>query len=464
MNRLRNFDKYTAFRDTYQVFSFDSYDFQVNNNIIHAKFCFSIDEKIHFQPETSFNIPGVLRNFSSDALETLIFHVGMVELISYWKSVCPEKVVIRPFFLNPEQLKWWKKLWFNGLGEFFWLNSIEATQDDFLEVVCVNEKAPPPVRFADIREGIIVPVGGGKDSVVSLEFLRQMGQDVFPMMVNPREAQYQTLKAAGISLSGAFVAQREIHPVLLEMNAQGCLNGHTPFSSLLAFQSLLFSLVSGIPFIALSNESSANESTVPGTNVNHQYSKSYEFELDFRHYVHQYLNPEFQYFSLLRPLSELQIAFAFSRFEQHIDVFRSCNAGSKQNVWCGKCPKCLFTAVILLPFTGPEKLFGIFGKDMFDDISLIPVLKQLTGIDPVKPFECVGTPDEINTALSYAVDNWYSVKNLPVLLDFFRKSHKYRPVSSEELTHILTEQFDNRHFLKPAMYEQLLGFIRADSF
>jgi UDP-N-acetyl-alpha-D-muramoyl-L-alanyl-L-glutamate epimerase len=463
MNRLRNFDKYTAFRDTYQVFSFDSCNFQLSDNFIRAKFFFSIDEKIHFQPETTFTIPEFLKHWKTEAIETLVFHVGMVELISYWKSVCPKKVVIRPFSLSPEQLNWWKKLWFNGLGEFFWLNSIHTTQDDFMELFCASDKAPPSVDFPEVRQGVIVPVGGGKDSVVSLEFFQQMGKEVFPMIVNPREAQYQTLQAAGISQSGAFIAQREIHPVLLEMNAQGCLNGHTPFSSLLAFQSLLFSYISGISLIALSNESSANESTVPGTNVNHQYSKSFEFEHDFRSYIHQYLSPEFNYFSVLRPLSELQIAFAFSRFEKHVDVFRSCNAGSKENVWCGKCPKCLFTAIILLPFTGPEKLIRVFGKDMFDDGSLIPVLKQLTGIDPVKPFECVGTPEEINAALSYAVDGSFGGKTLPALLDFFRKSPKYRPVSSEELNDILTEQFDIQHFLTATMYEQLLGFIRADS-
>ena len=205
-----------------------------------------------------------------------------------------------------------------------------------------------------------------------------------------------------------LVIRRKIDPTLLELNAKGYLNGHTPFSAMLAFYTRLASALSGIPNVALSNESSANESTVKGSYVNHQYSKSLEFEDDFRNYVNEAAS--FNYFSFLRPLSELQIAMLFSRFTAYHDVFRSCNVGSKEDIWCGHCAKCLFAYIILSPFIAPERLNAIFGKSMLDDTTLDLEFRQLLGLAETKPFECVGTVSEVRQALQMAVERWYKGK------------------------------------------------------
>ena len=185
---------------------------------------------------------------------------------------------------------------------------------------------------------------------------------------------------------------------------------HQQDPAMLAFYTRLASILTGIPNVALSNESSANESTVLGTSVNHQYSKSLEFEDDFRAYC-----PGFNYFSFLRPLSELQIAMLFSQFVDYHDVFRSCNVGSKQDIWCGHCAKCLFAYIILSPFIAPARLNRIFGKSMLDDLSLQHEFDQLTGQAETKPFECVGTVNEVLAALSMAKRRWYK-EGCPALL------------------------------------------------
>ena len=182
---------------------------------------------------------------------------------------------------------------------------------------------------------------------------------------------------------------------MLKMNAEGYLNGHTPFSALLAFYTILIGFATGSRYIALSNESSANEPTVPDTEINHQYSKSVAFENDFRDYVSKYIDADIQYFSFLRPLNELQIAMLFSRAKAYRKVFKSCNAGSKTDSWCGKCPKCLFTWLALSPFISRDELTDIFGKDLLNDNDLRPILDQLDGSVEVKPFECVGTVGEV---------------------------------------------------------------------
>jgi hypothetical protein len=196
-----------------------------------------------------------------------------------------------------------------------------------------------------------------------------------------------------------LILQREIDPHLIQLNKEGFLNGHTPFSAMLAFYTTLLSAVTGIRDVALSNESSANEPTIPGTQINHQYSKSLEFEMDFRDYVDHFMNGCNHYYSHLRKLTELQIAERFAQHPQYFPVFKSCNVGSKEDKWCCHCPKCLFAYVILSPFIDDSTMVRIFGEDLLDNAELAPTLDELDGMSKTKPFECVGTIREVNEAM-----------------------------------------------------------------
>ena len=308
------------------------------------------------------------------------------------------------------------------------------------------------------EERTLVPIGGGKDSVVTLECLRNE-MPVISLIVNPRGATLNCVKTAGYKENEFIVINRTLDPTMLKLNAEGYLNGHTPFSALLAFITVLVAFGSRSKYIALSNENSANESTVPGTNINHQYSKSIEFESDFRRYVAENLNDEVQYFSFLRPLSELQIASLFAQCEAYHPVFRSCNAGSKTDSWCGKCPKCLFTWIILSPFLSREKLTAIFGKDLMADESLSPILEELNGTVAVKPFECVGTVEEVRACLK---DAGISTGSMTADLDKvpepvegpMQKAKVPEPVEGPTVKEILN-RFNTNHFLPP-QFEQIL--------
>jgi len=173
---------------------------------------------------------------------------------------------------------------------------------------------------------------------------------------------------------------------------------------MLAFNTVLSSLLTGARHIALSNESSANESTVSNSNINHQYSKSFEFEQDFRAYIEKYVSDEVNYFSFLRPLSELQIASIFACYPKFHSVFKSCNAGSKTDSWCCNCSKCLFAYIILSPFISQKEMISIFGQNLFDNKKMLLYFDQLCGIEKIKPFECVGTIDEVNVALCQIIE------------------------------------------------------------
>lgn len=423
---MNNQEKYKTFRGQFPVFVYDSFHYDVQPDGLHIAFRFFVGDDVVFEPTAFFPSRPFLhpQNLTKQTLDTLVFHIGMIELISYWKAFCPPTVVIKPFRLTDKQMSFWKKLYFNGLGEFFYTNGIDATEDDFLTIdtsCCIcGDTAPFTIHHSQLTihnsRAHIVPIGGGKDSVVTLELL----DDCLPLIMNPRGATVECVRKAGFTLDDVIVIKRTIDSRLLEANKEGALNGHTPFSAMLAFYTLLASALTGSRFrIALSNENSANESTVAGTKVNHQYSKSLEFENDFRGYVAEYISSEFNYYSFLRPLSELQIAMLFARQPKYFDVFKSCNVGSKEDIWCGHCAKCLFAYIILSPFIEPERLDAIFGKNMLDDESLRLEFDQLTGHAETKPFECVGTVSEVNSALSMTLSKWYAGKDrvaLPSLL------------------------------------------------
>ena len=452
---MSNQAKFDSLREKFSFFCFQNYEYFWKDEIFFAKFNFSlvkksseIDDSIEFHP--CFEIPSRLfydwESIPKEILDVVIFNIGMIELVSYWKIACPKKVVIKPYHLDDEQIRWWKKLYFNGLGEFFYVNGIDADFENFMKMESDSMKKAEPgnVRFG-FEERALVPVGGGKDSVVTLEALRKK-MTIIPLIINPRGATRDCVKAAGFDENGVAVIKRTLDPTMLEMNRQGYLNGHTPFSAMLAFYTILIGFATKNKYIALSNESSANEPTVPDTEINHQYSKSIAFENDFRNYVSKYINADIQYFSFLRPLNELQIAKLFSKAEAYHDVFRSCNAGSKTDSWCGKCPKCLFTWLALSPFISRARLTGIFGKDLLKDKELRATLEKLDGTAEVKPFECVGTVDEVCACINNCIQ---SADNL-----------KDTIIGDVELTRSTTVkdficQFDSQHNL-PFLFEKIL--------
>ena len=414
-----NYKKYQTLRTEFPIFTYEDFSVVRSEKTITLEFLFVVNEHLKFRPtlsipERSFYIIDAL---SDEQLNILAFHIGMIELVSYWKATCSPTVVIKPFALSKEQIDWWKKLYFQGLGEFFYVNEIATNMADFMRIEAVSDVVLSKQQF-NLDEKTIVPIGGGKDSVVTLELLRKSMVEIRPMIINPRGATLNCAKITGFERDEIIEVNRTICPQLLEVNALGFLNGHTPFSAMLAFVSLLTSAITGMKHIALSNESSANEATVLGTDVNHQYSKSLEFENDFRDYVKKNISDDFDYYSFLRPYNELKIAEYFSGFPQYHSVFRSCNVGSKDDIWCCNCAKCLFAYIILSPFIEPEKMVEIFGKNLFDNKTLAHDFNQLIGIEKTKPFECVGTIDEVNTALNLCIQRFPNYT--PTLIEYYK--------------------------------------------
>lgn len=418
-------------RSNYETFVYEGFDAEREDSSINITYNFKIEGLCEFHPTLRVNTENmdVINPWNEGAGQEIIFSMGLVELVSYWKSACCPKVRIECGALSEEDKRWWKKLYFNGLGEFFYRNCVETDFDSFMEIECEERKSNTPfeIKTAGLN---LIPVGGGKDSNVTLELLSDLKEQNRCYMINPGGARSRSAACAGYGEEDIYFVKRTIDRELLELNRQGFLNGHTPFSAVVAFSALYCAYLSGGEYIILSNESSANEANISGTEINHQYSKSYEFEEDFRDYVRRNITDKIYYFSLLRPFSELQIAKMFTKSEKYFDVFQSCNLGSKTDVWCAECPKCLFVYSILSPFMEPKRLAGIFGRDMLDAEDMKETFRGLVGLSPVKPFECVGTVSEIVYALSLTAEKYKKEgRSLPVLLKYFSENFETEKIA-----------------------------------
>lgn len=442
---------YTELRKKYPVFIYHGYEIDEKEDRIGIVYHFEIPGLASFCPAWEFpKQDGTAEQYQENGtFRKLVFSLGMVELISYWKTACPPVVKVEAGSLSQEQIDWWKDLYFNGLGEFYYTNGIQENQQDFMEIRSEGQEISCPDQPLKEAQGYLIPVGGGKDSAVTLTLLRKEKAVSCCYIINPRGATLKTVERAGYDSSQLIAVKRTLDKNMLELNRQGYLNGHTPYSAIVAFSSTIAAYMRGLRYIALSNESSANESTVEGSTVNHQYSKSFRFEKAFHEYEEKYIGSGTYYFSMLRPLSEFQIARYFAGCTEYHDIFRSCNAGSKEDKWCGHCPKCLFVCLILSPFLSREEIVRIFGRDMLEDPDMLDDFRKLTGMEKEKPFECVGSRDEVNAAVSLTIDQLEEKgEPLPCLLAYYKQSGLYRkddPANRQFFTY-----FDSENLLPPA--------------
>lgn len=441
-------------RKKHPRFVYRSYDVDYQEGRLIIYFNFLLEPGIEFRPVLSFPCPdpGL-----TACTENLIFHLGLVEMISYWKCACPPRVIIEAGSLSDQQAAWWHDLFIHGLGEFFYRNGIDFTTPDLLKL---ESGSGDPYQAGDHGgppgpDRALILVGGGKDSLATLELLKDAKPGSSAFALNPTRASLDSVRIAGYP--EPLVARRRIDAALLKLNEEGYLNGHTPFSAYLAFLGTLVAAVNGYRSVISSNEYSANEANLRfhGLEVNHQYSKTFRFETLFRSYCRKWLTAEVSYFSFLRPLLDLQISRLTAKYETQLLSFRSCNVNQKKDSWCGQCPKCAFVYLCLFPFVEQEKMAEIFGGDLFAQPAIIKHIADILGLEGDKPFECVGTAREAEAAVVMSIKRYQSRNAAPpgIFAELARRVAARNPagIDYEELL-----DFWNGEHCLPADYETLL--------
>ena len=444
-NSMKNAEKFNELRKNYDTFIYEKYEINLNDDKLHIKFYFNIPGLTYFYPEIKIDKKYILNdNINEQFLHSIVFHIGLIELVSYFKCTCSPNVIIKAGYIDEEQIKWFKKLYYNGLGEFLYTNGIEVSSDDLMHITCTGN-------------GNLIAIGGGKDSCVTLEILKNE-QNNSCFIINPKTPSLECAHQAGYDDKNIICVERILDRKIVELNNQGFLNGHTPLSSLIAFISYLCCYLQNKKNIILSNESSANQATVIGTNINHQYSKSFEFEKDFSDYIGKYFNLDIQYFSLLRGISEFQIGRLFSNYKKYHSIFKSCNLGSKAKEWqwCCNCSKCLFVYIILSPFLYKDELVSIFGQDLYEREDLLNTFIEILGYAKNKPFDCVGTYEEARYAVSLLIDKM-DKEHLPYLLNYYLDNYDLQLDGSEILKYDENNNVDK--YYEDLVKKELMRYV-----
>ncbi len=349
------------------------------------------------------------------ALELLHLIAG----ISYYKAGLAVRIDTGESGIDPVMAGFLNGLYVNGLAEFAHVNGLDLSGlIDFQ----VNTEISPPHRVVaypvELPERALVAMGGGKDSLVCLQMLKKAGVEVQPVCVGGSGLIGETVKAAGLPL---IRIGRKLSARLAAMNASGAWNGHVPVTAINSAILLCAGLLYGYRYIVFANESSASEATLKdgrGREINHQYSKGLAFEKNFADVVRHNVTPGIEYFSLLRPFSEIAIAGRFSKMTGFHEVFSSCNRnfhldGSHiKGRWCLECPKCRFAALALAPFLSPQELTAIQGADLLDQEDQLQGFKALCGVGEQRPFECVGSIAESRAAMKFLASDprWRTTK------------------------------------------------------
>ena len=286
-------------RRQHPVFRYEKYEFKPQGEDLLVRFTFHLPPDISFTSQITLRQAGNLASqIDQDLLNHLVFNLGLMEMISYWKAACSPQIDIQAGALTQDQTDWWHNLILKGMGEFFYQNQIDFTSSNFLNLISCTEGqfAPQQINFSQPK--YLTLVGGGKDSAVALEIIKTNQQ---ALLLNPTPAALEITRIAGIT--SPIIVDRVIDPKLLDLNHHGYLNGHTPFSDFLAFLSPLVDTLFGYSDVVVANERSSDQENIDylGHKINHQYSKTLDFETSFRDYTAKFISPSLNYFSLLRP-------------------------------------------------------------------------------------------------------------------------------------------------------------------
>jgi hypothetical protein len=431
----------------YKQFIFESYDFDRDAKTLHLHY--SLDGDLTFTESYRFDFDFV--DYDQAVFDRAAACLWLLAGVSYYKKFIPREIVIKGFDLDPFMAKFFTKAYERGLGEFWFVNKLDPHTPVTFPHATDHVEA---IHSSKPGDGLLVGIGGGKDSLVSIELLRDQRDDINTWSVGHKAQLTPLAERMGFP---HYWVERIWDPKLMELKGTS-FSGHVPISGIIGLTGILTAILAGKRDVVVSNEQSANEPDFiyEGVEINHQYSKSQEYEDDFQKLLEHLFGDELRYYSFLRPLSELRIAELFAReaFDKYKDVFSSCNRAfvhtSSTISWCGECPKCAFTFLMLTPFVDREKLETLWGgKNLLLDPALEKTYRQLLGIEGGKPLDCVGEVKESRSAMRIAQETYPELRDkyqfeLPDDYDFRKLYSHHMPPELFITLHTRLEQSDRK--------------------
>ncbi|QOY63483.1 endonuclease domain-containing protein [Lysobacter sp. H21R4] len=401
---------WTFQRDAIDAFRFVRCDFDPITGTARLVYAFDDGPEL-VETVTVPGAPFELDDARAVAVERALRLLHLVAGVSYYKAATPPKILIDSYAIDEATAGLMETIYLNGLGEFAYRNGLDL--HDRIRFPSDAADAASAAS-AGLREHALVAIGGGKDSLVSIEALRALGIGQTVTWIGGSQLIKACAERTGLP---TLNIGRALAPQLFDFNRQGAWNGHIPVTAVNSAILVLAALLRGVDQVVFSNERSASygslirsEDGQTTTEVNHQWSKGWAFESAFGDYVARHVAADLNYYSLLRPLSELAVARQFARIDHYDAWFSSCNRnfhilGERPvNRWCGVCPKCHFVFLALAPFMPKARLVGIFGRNLLDDPAQTAGYDALLEYHDHKPFECVGEGIESRAAMAALVD------------------------------------------------------------
>ncbi|MBD4903230.1 endonuclease domain-containing protein [Xanthomonas citri pv. citri] len=404
--------------------------------------------------------PFVLEGAQATAVQQALRLLHLIAGVSYFKAAVPPNIAIDSYSIDAETAALVESVYLHGLGEFAYRNGLNLHGKIHSPVAAQASDAAPAVG---LREHALVAIGGGKDSLVSIEALRQAGVAQTVSWIGGSQLIRACAERTGLPVLNIG---RVLAPELFELNRQGAWNGHIPVTAVNSAILVLAALLNGIDQVVFSNERSASYgSQIPGTGeVNHQWSKGWAFEQAFGDYVQRQVAADLRYYSLLRPLSELAVARQFAKTDHYDAHFSSCNRnfhimGERPvHRWCGVCPKCHFVFLALAPFMPKTRLVNIFGRNLLDDATQAGGYDALLEFQDHKPFECVGEGRESRAAMAVLASRaeW---KEDALVKRFIRDIQPHLDSNDLQVQPLMA--IDGEHRIPPALWERVRANFAA---
>jgi hypothetical protein len=386
-----------------RVFRYEGYDVEPAANRVTCRY--SLDGR-GFAERVTFPAGG---RWDDPAVNEAARWVFLLAGVSYYKTAAPPSIELPATPLRQAEVEFLRSFYVDGLGEYAYRNGLDLA-DLGIEAPAL-EQAPLTARD-EVDKRPLVPFGGGIDSIVTVELVRRHADAALFVVGRPGDRFAAIERPAAVTGLPVVRAEREIDDQVLRSRELGFLNGHVPVTGIISAIAVTAAAHAGRDAVVMSNEwsSSVGNLEVDGRSINHQFSKSYAFEAGFRAVLAQSLGSGIDYFSRLRPYTELLIAERFAALTDYHQAFQSCNRGfhidpaQRLDHWCGRCDKCAFIDLILAPFVAAPVLRQVFaGSEPLDDLTLLPRFEALVGTSgDLKPWECVGEVDECRAAVALA--------------------------------------------------------------
>ena len=388
-------------RDTVTCFRFVRCAFDARTGVAQLVYAFDDGPELT-ETVTLPGAPFALDAQREAAAQRALRLLHLIAGVSYYKAAVPSGIRIDDYSIDAETAALLEDVYRNGLGEFAYRNGLDLRGKIRFPVAASNASPAPTLNLCPHA---LVAIGGGKDSLVSIEALRAEGVEQTVTWIGG--SQRIAACAAHTGLPTLNIG-RQLAPQLFDFNRQGAWNGHIPVTAVNSAIMAFAAVVLGVDQVVFSNERSASYgSMIPGTGeVNHQWSKGWAFESAFGGYLQTHVAADLQYYSLLRPLSELAVARQFAKTDRYDAHFSSCNRNfhilgeRPTSRWCGVCPKCHFVFLALAPFLPKLRLVGIVGRNLLDDAAQQAGYDALLEYGDHKPFECVGEGRESRAAMA----------------------------------------------------------------